>query len=125
MMDTLIRASRYLIDNVNTDFIRYIHDEISWNSRLVAILGSRGVGKTTLLLQHIKLYEKADEVLFVTADDFYFTTHRIYDLALEFSQNGGKILFIDEIHKYAGWSKEIKNIYDTLPNLKIVYKVEN
>ncbi len=121
MMDTLIRASRYLIDNVNTDFIRYIHDEISWNSRLVSILGSRGVGKTTLLLQHIKLYEKADEVLFVTADDFYFTTHRIYDLALEFSQNGGKKLFIDEIHKYAGWSKEIKNIYDTLPNLKIVY----
>ena len=95
MMDTLIRASRYLIDNVNTDFIRYIHDEISWNSRLVAILGSRGVGKTTLLLQHIKLYEKADEVLFVTADDFYFTPDRFYDLALEFSQNGGKKLFID------------------------------
>ncbi len=120
-MHNLIRTSRHLIDNVNTDFIRYIHDEISWNSRLVAILGSRGVGKTTLLLQHIKLYENINDVLFVTADDFYFTTHRIYDLALEFSQNGGKKLYIDEIHKYTGWSREIKNIYDTIPDLKIVY----
>ncbi len=120
-MHNLIRTSRHLIDNVNTDFIRYIHDEISWNSRLVAILGSRGVGKTTLLLQHIKLYENINDVLFVTADDFYFTTHRIYDLAMEFSQNGGKKLYIDEIHKYNGWSTEIKNIYDTIPDLNIVY----
>lgn len=120
-MDTLIRTSRHLIDSVNTDFLRYIHDEISWNSRLVAILGSRGVGKTTLLLQHIKLYENIDNVLFVTADDFYFTTHRLFDLALDFSRNGGKKLYIDEIHKYNGWSREIKNIYDTIPDLKIVY----
>ena len=120
-MEALIRTSRHLIDNVNTDFVRYIHDEISWNSQLVAILGSRGVGKTTLLLQHIKLYDNTNDVLFVTADDFYFTTHRIYDLALEFSQNGGKKLYIDEIHKYNGWSTEIKNIYDTIPDLKIVY----
>lgn len=120
-MDTLIRTSRLLIDSVNTDFIRYIHDEISWNSRLVAILGSRGVGKTTLLLQHIKLHENIDDVLFVTADDFYFTTHRLFDLALDFSRNGGKKLYIDEIHKYSGWSREIKNIYDTIPDLKIVY----
>ena len=120
-MDSLIRTSRLLIDSVNTDFIRYIHDEISWNSRLVAILGSRGVGKTTLLLQHIKLHENIDDVLFVTADDFYFTTHRLFDLALDFSRNGGKKLYIDEIHKYGGWSREIKNIYDTIPDLKIVY----
>lgn len=120
-MDSLIRTSRLLIDSVNTDFIRYIHDEISWNSRLVAILGSRGVGKTTLLLQHIKLHENIDDVLFVTADDFYFTTHRLFDLALDFSRNGGKKLYIDEIHKYSGWSREIKNIYDTIPDLKIVY----
>ena len=120
-MDSLIRTSRLLIDSVNTDFIRYIHDEISWNSRLVAILGSRGVGKTTLLLQHIKLNENIDDVLFVTADDFYFTTHRLFDLALDFSRNGGKKLYIDEIHKYSGWSREIKNIYDTIPDLKIVY----
>lgn len=120
-MDNLIRTSRHLIDSVNTDFIRYIHDEISWNSRLVAILGSRGVGKTTLLLQHIKLHENIDDVLFVTADDFYFTTHRLFDLALDFSRNGGKKLYIDEIHKYSGWSREIKNIYDTIPDLKIVY----
>lgn len=120
-MDSLIRTSRLLIDSVNTDFIRYIHDEISWNSRLVAILGSRGVGKTTLLLQHIKLHENIDDVLFVTADDFYFTTHRLFDLALDFSRNGGKKLYIDEIHKYSGWSREIKNIYDTIPDLKVVY----
>ncbi len=97
-MDSLIRTSRLLIDSVNTDFIRYIHDEISWNSRLVAILGSRGVGKTTLLLQHIKLHENIDDVLFVTADDFYFTTHRLFDLALDFSRNGGKKLYLSLIH---------------------------
>ena len=120
-MDSLNRIFRALLDNTNTDFVRYLHDTILWDSRLIAILGARGVGKTTLLLQHIKLYDNVDDTLFVTADDLYFATHTLYDLALEFYQNGGKKLYIDEIHKYNGWSTEIKNIYDQIPGLKIVY----
>ena len=67
------------------------------------------------------MHEKVEETLYVTADDFYFTTHRLYDLAREFFTEGGKVLYIDEIHKYKGWSQEIKNIYDQLPDLRVVY----
>ena len=117
-METLRRTFQILLNNTNTDFIRYLHDKIAWDSRLIALLGARGVGKTTLLLQHIKLYDNLQETLFVMADDLYFASHRLYDLAVEFFQNGGKKLYIDEIHKYKGWSTEIKNIYDQLPKFK-------
>lgn len=120
-MNNLIETYKLLIDRVKVDFIRYLHDKINWNNRLVAILGARGVGKTTLILQHIKMYDDVATSLYVTADDFYFTTHRLFDLAKEFYQNGGKKLYIDEIHKYSGWSVEIKNIYDLLPDLHVVY----
>ena len=120
-MEELYTTYRLLLDRTPLDFQRFLHDRINWKSRLVAILGSRGVGKSTLMLQHIKLEERIDETLYVLADDFYFTTHRLYDLALEFYQHGGKALFIDEIHKYRGWSVEIKNIYDKLPDLRVVY----
>lgn len=72
-------------------------------------------------MQHIKQYDDIDKVLYVTADDLYFSSHRIYDLALEFSRNGGRKLYIDEIHKYNNWSQEIKNIYDQMPRLQVVY----
>lgn len=120
-MESLYRTFKLQLEHTSTAFVRYLHQQIAWNSRLIAILGARGVGKTTLLLQHIKLYEKLDEVLFVTADDFYFTTHRLFDLAYQFYSNGGKTLYIDEIHKYRGWSREVKNIYDQIPGLKLVY----
>ena len=120
-MEELYTTYRLLLDRTPLDFQRFLHARINWKSRLVAILGSRGVGKSTLMLQHIKLEERIDETLYVLADDFYFTTHRLYDLALEFYQHGGKALFIDEIHKYRGWSVEIKNIYDKLPDLRVVY----
>ena len=120
-METLISDYRLLLDRQDMQFVRYLHDEINWNSRLVAILGARGVGKTTLLLQHIKLHDNVDESLYVLADDFYFANNRLYDLALRFYQQGGKRLYIDEIHKYRGWSVEIKNIYDKLPDLQVVY----
>ncbi len=120
-MDSLYRIFRTLLDNTSTDFVRYLHNIILWDSRLISILGARGVGKTTLLLQHIKLYDSVDNTLFVTADDLYFATHTLYDMALQFYQSGGKKLYIDEIHKYNGWSTEIKNIYDQIPGLKIVY----
>jgi len=79
------------------------------------------VGKTTLMLQHIRQYEELKTTLYVLADDFYFSTHRLEDLAHQFMLQGGKRLYIDEIHKYKGWSTEIKNIYDKMPELKVVY----
>ena len=120
-MESLYRSFKLQLEHTSTAFVRYLHDHIAWESRLIAILGARGVGKTTLLLQHVKLYEKLEEVLFVTADDFYFTKHRLFDLAYRFYVNGGKRLYIDEIHKYQGWSREVKNIYDQIPALKVVY----
>lgn len=120
-METLFATSKMMIEKTSTRFVRYLHDKIQWNARLVALLGSRGVGKTTLVLQHIKLYDNQDESLYVLADDFYFTQHRLYDLALDFYKHGGKRLYIDEIHKYKGWSVEIKNIYDMIPDLHVVY----
>lgn len=120
-MDTLYRSYRILLNNTSTEFVRYLHDQIEWGSRLIAILGARGIGKTTMLLQHIKLYDNVDETLFVTADDLYFTEHKLVDLAMDFYQHGGKKLYIDEIHKYNGWAREIKNIYDLIPALQVVY----
>lgn len=120
-MNTLYRTFKIQLEYTSTEFVRYLHDRIAWNSRLIAITGARGVGKTTMLLQHIKLFDNLEESLFVMADDFYFTKHRLFDLAYQFYSNGGKRLYIDEIHKYKGWSAEIKNIYDQIPGLSVVY----
>lgn len=120
-MESLFITSRELIEWVDTTYVRGIHEKIDWDSRLIAILGPRGTGKTTLMLQHIRLYDNTPETLYVTADDFYFTTHRLEELAHRFMLQGGKHLYIDEIHKYKGWSTEIKNIYDKMPDLHVVY----
>ena len=120
-MDTLYRTFRVLLNSTSTEFVRYLHDQIEWDSRLIAILGARGIGKTTMLLQHIKLYDSIDETLFVTADDLYFTEHKLVDLAMDFYQHGGKKLYIDEIHKYKDWSKELKLIYDYHSELHVVF----
>ena len=103
------------------DFFRPFHETINWDNRLIGLLGPKGVGKSTLLLQHIRKTHPLDEVLYVQADDFYFTTHRLFDLAYDFFALGGKYLYIDEIHKYKNWSTEIKQIYDQLPLLHVVY----
>lgn len=120
-MDTLQQTYRIKLDLIPIDYVRSFHDDVNWKNRLIGILGQKGVGKSTMLLQHIKLYDKVEESLYVQADDFYFAGHRIYDLALEFFQQGGKRLYIDEIHKYKGWTTEIKMIYDQLPLLQVVY----
>lgn len=120
-ISTLEEKYRMLLSGTPTDFVRGIHDEIAWDDRLIAITGARGVGKTTLVLQHIKLHEKEKESLFVNADDIWFSTHRLIDLADAFFKDGGKNLYIDEIHKYRNWSQEIKNIYDYYPRLKVCY----
>ena len=108
-MDTLIRTFRTRLQNTPTEYVRDIHDKILWESRL--ILGARGVGKSTLVLQHIKLHEDAAATLYVSADDLYFSTHTLVELAGQFYREGGKALYIDEIHKYKNWSTELSLIH--------------
>ena len=120
-MDRLFEKSRVKISEVATDYVRNVHDEIAWDDRMVAIVGARGVGKTTLLLQHIKLYDNTATALYVTADDLWFTSHTLVELADTFYKNGGRTLYIDEVHRYTNWSVELKNIYDTYTQLKVVY----
>jgi predicted AAA+ superfamily ATPase len=120
-MEYLYELFRGLIDLTDTTHLRYLHGEVEWSSRLTAIVGARGVGKTTMLLQHIKLHHNLGDTLYVNADDLYFTENRLFDLASAFYKNGGKHLFIDEIHKYAQWSKEVKMMYDYFPDLQIVF----
>lgn len=120
-MERLKGHYRRLLEQVDTGFVRYLYERIDWNNRFIAILGARGVGKTTMLLQHIKMKLPVAETLYVSADDLYFTEHKLFDLADDFYKNKGKFLFIDEIHKYANWAKELKMMYDYFPELKVVF----
>ena len=103
-------------------FQRYLIDDIDWEGRLSAITGARGTGKTTMILQHIKktFGNLPKEALYVSADNIWFSGNRLFDLANDFEKQGGKYLFIDEVHKYENWSQEIKNIYDSFSNLRVV-----
>lgn len=120
-MEALFSRFQRLLSDTNTDFLRYLHDKIIWTDRMIAIVGARGVGKTTMMLQRIKLHHNISDTLYVTADDMYFADHKLLDLAEQFVKMGGKYLFIDEIHRYANWSKELKLIYDYLPHLQVVF----
>lgn len=123
-MKKLLERSTIITQLVATDYIREIMQQIEWSFRLVAIRGARGVGKTTLLRQHLKLnYGASETALYVSLDDFYFTENRLFELAEQFSQQGGQQLYLDEVHKYpkGNWAQEIKNIYDFLPDLKVVF----
>ncbi|WP_339904826.1 AAA family ATPase [uncultured Cyclobacterium sp.] len=120
-MRTLYQKFETLLQNTTTDFKRYLYDNVSWESRMIGIIGARGVGKTTMILQHIKEKLDSKKALYVSADDMYFGDHRLIDLAEDFFKNAGEYLFIDEIHKYTDWSRELKNIYDSFPTLKVVF----
>lgn len=120
-MRTLYQKFETLLQNTTTDFKRYLHEKVSWNNRMIGIIGARGVGKTTLILQHIKENLDSKKALYVSADDMYFGENKLFDLADDFYKNAGEYLFIDEIHKYSDWSRELKNIYDSFPALKIVF----
>ncbi|MBR4840465.1 MAG: AAA family ATPase [Paludibacteraceae bacterium] len=102
-------------------FHRYLYTKVNWDARLVGIVGPRGVGKSTMLLQRIKEENDVAHSLYVDADNSYFTTHSLYELADEFVKDGGRHLYIDEIHKYVGWSRNLKQVYDTHPELKVTY----
>jgi uncharacterized protein len=120
-MQTLYQKFETLLQATTTDFKRYIFNEIPWNSRMIGIVGPRGVGKTTLILQYIKENLDSKKALYVSADDLYFGENKLFDLADDFHKNAGEYLFIDEIHKYSEWSNELKNIYDSFPQLKVVF----
>lgn len=120
-MEQLFAYSNQLVNETSTEFVRYMFSQINWENRLVGLTGPRGVGKTTLILQHIRETLPLHQTLYVTAEDFYFARNRLLDLADSFVKAGGKYLFIDEIHKYPDWSKELKLMYDYHKDLKVVF----
>ena len=120
-MQLLKQLSDNLIVRTDTTFRRYMYDRLPWENRMTALVGPRGVGKTTLLLQYIKLNLSLNDTLYVNAESIYFASTTIFDTAMKFAQQGGKHLFIDEVHKYEGWSTELKMIYDSLPDLHVVF----
>lgn len=121
-MERLFETFVKKIAQTDTTFVRSLMNEIEWEARLIGLKGARGVGKTTLLLQRIKLFHPLDgSVLYASVDNIWFSERRLYDMATEFVKRGGKYLFLDEVHKYPNWSQELKNIYDDLPELKVVF----
>ena len=121
-MDTLLKKHDRLWEITPLEIVRQWAYSINWDARLMAIRGPKGVGKSTMMLQDSKQhYAYMDrQVLYVSCDDAYFATHSLLDLAEQFYLTGGKHLFIDEIHKYENWSREIKEIYDSYPTMKMV-----
>ncbi len=122
-METLFKKHRLLISQVSMDIVRDMTNRISWEKQLVAIKGSRGVGKTTMIRQYIKAHYgvQPGEALYCVCDSIYFTTHSLLELAERFHLIGGKHLFLDEVHKYPTWSKELKEINDLYPDMKITF----
>ncbi|MBO6050592.1 MAG: ATP-binding protein [Bacteroidales bacterium] len=122
-MESLFRKHKMLISQVSTDIVREMMNTIKWEKQLVAIRGSRGVGKTTLIRQYIKKKYglSAGEALYCVMDSMYFTNHTLLDLAERFHMMGGKHLFLDEVHRYPTWSREIKEVIDLYPDMKITF----
>lgn len=120
-MERLKQISDALIRHTDTQFLRYMYDRIPWDNRMTAIVGPRGVGKTTMLLQYAKLNLNPSETIYVSAESVIFASNSLYDLATKFTQLGGKHLLIDEIHKYENWAQELKMVYDNLPDLHIIF----
>lgn len=118
-MENLLIKSTTKISGVSTEFERYLISQINLNNRLIAILGARGVGKTTMLLQLAKKSTK--HVLYVALDDLFFSDNTLYSLAEDFHKIGGRILYLDEVHKYPNWSREIKLIYDDFNDLQVIF----
>ncbi len=121
-MEAFYRTHSYLVEHTNTSVRRALMDEIDWNDRLIGIKGTRGVGKTTFLLQYAKERFGTDRsCLFINMNNFYFSGHTIVEFAEEFQKNGGKVLLIDQVFKYPNWSNELRICYDRFPGLKIVF----
>jgi uncharacterized protein len=122
-MYRLIEKFRRKIEAVDMRSIRGVMNLIHWDARLVGIKGARSVGKTTLLLQHIKQHytDNLDSVLYVSLDDLWFAEHDLVETVDTFVKSGGEVIYLDEVHKYPLWARAIKNMYDDYPELKIVF----
>jgi predicted AAA+ superfamily ATPase len=122
-MESLVSKFYSKLGATSTDFVRDTMYQVNWNARLIGLKGARGIGKTTLLLQYIKLHlsDQLDKTLYVSLDALWFNTNSLMDLVDEFSKKGGKYLFIDEVHKLQGWPQVLKNIYDENPHLNVVF----
>ena len=122
-MEAFFRTHKYLVDHLHAPVRRGLMDEIDWSQRLIGIKGSRGVGKTTFLLDYARERYGADnkECLYVNLNHFYFTERTLADFAEEFRAKGGKVLLIDQVFKYKDWSRELRYCYDHLKDLRIVF----
>lgn len=110
------------IAKVDLRFKRYLYSQINWKARIISIKGARGVGKTTMLLQHIlENYEDIDQTLYASLDNLWFATHGLMELVDWADRHGISRLYLDEVHRYEGWSQALKNIYDDYPDMSIVY----
>ncbi|GAB2606153.1 ATP-binding protein [Belliella aquatica] len=119
-MEGLINRYRNLLKSVKTDFKRSHYNKINWNGRAICILGARGTGKSTLMLQYLKENLPLDQSLYLSLDDLFFKQNSLVDLAERFYQLGGRNLLLDEVHKYEDWQSAVKNIYDFYPDLKLI-----
>lgn len=118
---TLLSYMQEQLNQTSLVFKRYKYGQIDWDLRMIGLMGPRGIGKTTLLLQRIIESGQADNSLYVSADHSYFSIHSLVEVADEFVKQGGEYLYLDEVHKYANWSRELKQIYDTHPALHVVF----
>ncbi len=121
-MERLFEGMQRRLEATSSTFLRYVYPAIDWDARLLGLTGPRGVGKTTLILQHIKLaHPDSGTALYVSADDIYFANHGLLATAEAFNKAGGTHLFIDEVHRYPAWASELQAIYDTLPDMHVCF----
>jgi predicted AAA+ superfamily ATPase len=119
-MESLITRYKNLLRSVKLDFKRNLYHQINWDARAICILGARGTGKSTLMLQYLKEKLPENQSLYISLDDLYFKQEGLVEVAERFIQLGGKHLFLDEVHKYGDWQAAVKNLYDFYPDLKMV-----
>ena len=121
-MEQFFRTHDYLVEHLQAAVRRDLMDEIDWSSRMIGIKGTRGVGKTTFLLQYAKeKFGRDRSCLYINMNNFYFQGHGIAEFAGEFHKLGGKVLLIDQVFKHPDWSKELRKCYDMYPDLKIIF----
>lgn len=122
MTNTLRSIFHRLISTLNIDTKRFLYSSFNTDSRLISLVGPRGVGKTTMMLQHIREFQELHSVFYFSADNIYFSKTTLFDfISDQYETEAIKLFFIDEAHKYAGWSQELKNIYDSFPDVTIIF----
>ncbi len=122
MLDySLLKYMEVSVAQVHSDFYRYLYPDINWEAQMIGITGPRGVGKSTMLLQYLIAHREKHNMLYISADHVYFSSHSIIDVVEEFIREGGTWIGIDEVHKYEGWSKELKMIHDMYPGIRVAF----